>query len=73
MSEISNPVKAIRHYCVDVCACGSLQAVRDCHGDEMSIPCPLYPFRFGTNPYRAKRAMTDEQKAQMLANLKSKR
>lgn len=25
--------------------------------------CPIYPFRFGKNPFRAARTMSDEQKA----------
>ena len=24
--------------------------------------CPVYPFRMGTNPYRTKREMTEEQR-----------
>ena len=42
-------LRAIRQYCLG-CA-GSSQAVRDCYGDTaVDGPCPLYRFRFGTNP-----------------------
>ena len=57
MSEITNPVKAIRQFCID-CNGGSLYEVKNC----TSPNCALFPFRFGKNPYRTKREMTDEQK-----------
>ena len=45
-----NPVKAIREYCLE-CSCGSSNEVKLCTIER----CPLYAFRFGENPYRAKR------------------
>ena len=60
--EITNPVKAIRAKCID-CCCGSTAEVKDCP----AVNCPLYPFRFGKNPYRQRREMTEEQK-QVLAD-----
>lgn len=54
----TNPVKAIRAHCLD-CCCGSSEEVKKCPVDY----CPLYPFRFGKNPYRAKRELTEEQRA----------
>lgn len=47
--EIKNPLKAIRQNCLD-CVCGSEKEVRLCP----STVCPLYPFRFGYNPYYSK-------------------
>ena len=65
MEEIRNPVKAIRAFCLDCCG-GSSAEVADC----TSRICPLKPFRFGKNPYRTKRELTEEQRkaaAQRLA------
>jgi hypothetical protein len=41
-----SPLKAIRKYCLS-CEDGSA-GVKDCAIKD----CPLYPFRFGTNPAR---------------------
>lgn len=54
---ITNPAKAIRAFCVE-CSNGSSHEVKNCPRDV----CPLYPFRFGKNPYRQRREMTEEQK-----------
>jgi hypothetical protein len=63
-NRITNPVKAIRAKCLE-CSCGSSNEVTLC-----SIPdCALYPFRFGKNPYRSKRELTDEQKEIMTKRL----
>lgn len=53
----TNPVKAIRAFCVDCCG-GSTNEVKLCP----SVRCALYPFRFGRNPYRTKRELTEEQR-----------
>lgn len=66
MTEITNPVKAIRAKCLD-CCCGSPEEVRQCPCEN----CALYPFRFGKNPYRAKREYTEEQKAAMVAQFRN--
>ena len=66
--EIRNPVKAIRQNCLD-CVCGSANEVRLCP----STNCPLYPFRFGTNPYRTERVLTEEQKKLQAEKLRSAR
>lgn len=63
-----NPVKAIRAKCLD-CCCGQPNEVRLCTIER----CPLHPFRFGTNPYRAKREYTEEQRAEMAMRLKNAR
>ena len=62
MTEITNPVKAIRAFCVE-CSNGSTTEIKECPVNK----CPLYPFRFGKNPYRQRREMTEEQK-QVLAD-----
>lgn len=67
MSEITNPVKAIRAKCLD-CS-GTTNEVKECPVTK----CPLYPFRFGKNPYRTKRELTEEQKAKMAERLSKAR
>ena len=52
-----NPVKAIRAKCIDCCG-GMMSMVQNC-----GIPsCPTYPFRFGKNPFRTKKEMSEEQR-----------
>lgn len=58
MTEITNPVKAIRAKCLD-CCCGSPEEVRQCPCEN----CALYPFRLGKNPYRANKEPTEAQRA----------
>ena len=62
--KITNPVKAIRAFCIDCCG-GSANEVKLC----TSPKCALYPFRLGKNPYRTKRVMTDEQRAEATERL----
>ena len=68
MDEITNPVKAIRAKCID-CCCGSTAEVKDCP----AVKCPLYPFRFGKNPYRQRREMSEEQKQVLAGRLREAR
>ena len=42
------PLKALRLRCID-CSGGSLAGVRRC----VFVQCPAWPFRMGTNPWRA--------------------
>ena len=60
MEYKTNPVKAIREKCLD-CCCGSSSEVKLCPCED----CHLYPFRFGKNPFRQKREMTEEQRKVM--------
>lgn len=60
---ITSPIKAIRAKCLD-CCCNQNTEVKLCTATN----CPLYPFRFGKNPYY-KRTLTDEQKAEMAQRL----
>ena len=58
------PLKAVRLKCLD-CCCGSAHEVKLCTATK----CPLYPFRDGRNPFKAKREYTPEQKAALNAHL----
>lgn len=60
------PQKAIRLKCLD-CMCDQASEVKQCP----SVSCPLYPFRFGKNPYVTKREYTEEQKRAMTERLRS--
>ena len=62
----TNPVKAIREYCLGCCL-ESAKEVKLCPAAE----CSLHAFRMGTNPYRKKRELTPEQKAQLAERLKN--
>ena len=64
MADLHNPVKAIRAKCLR-CTCDQLVEVDKCPITD----CPLYPFRYGKNPYRAKRTITPEQNARNLETL----
>lgn len=68
MANLKNPVKAIRANCLE-CCCGSAYEVERCP----STDCPLYPFRFGKNPYRTPRVLTDEQRIAAAARLSNNR
>ena len=48
---IKSPARAIRAKCLD-CCCGSSQEVRLCPATD----CPLFPFRFGRNPFYGENA-----------------
>lgn len=52
-----NPVKAIRLKCMD-CSGGKMNEVEKCPCDQ----CALWPFRFGKNPFRTKRELSEEQR-----------
>ena len=61
---MQTPIKAIRAKCLD-CCCGSAQEVRLC----TIASCPLYPYRFGKNPYRTKRQLSEEQRNALISRL----
>jgi len=63
-----NPVKAIRKHCLD-CLGNSPTAVEECTNES----CELYDFRFGKNPHRTKRVMTEEQREAAKQRLASAR
>lgn len=60
MADLQNPIKAIRAYCLG-CMCDQPNEVALCPVTK----CELYPFRFGKNPYRKTRELTEEQKAEL--------
>lgn len=64
MPDLHNPVKAIRAKCMR-CTCDQPGEIDKCP----IVDCPLYPFRYGKNPYRAKRVITPEQNARNLETL----
>jgi hypothetical protein len=49
--EPMTPMEVIRAKCLDCCA-GSAQEVRYC----VSTACPSWPYRMGSNPFRAERS-----------------
>ena len=64
---IKNPIKAIREKCVE--CVGSRHEVAFCNGYD----CPLFQFRHGKNPFRAKREMTEDQRQASIERLKKAR
>lgn len=67
-NEITNPVKAIRAFCLE-CSCGQTSEVKACP----MYRCPLYPFRMGKNPYRQRREMSEEEKRVLADRLRESR
>ena len=67
-NEITNPVKAIRAFCLE-CSGDSTSEVKWCPREV----CPLYPFRLGKNPYRQRREMTEEEKRVLADRLREAR
>lgn len=68
MEEKVAVLKAIRNKCLECCG-DSPYEVKNC----TSKTCPLYVFRFGKNPFRQKREMTDEQREQASERLRKAR
>lgn len=60
----TNPVKVLRLKCLD-CCCGSAKEVALCPAED----CPLWPWRFGRNPYRKKRELSAEESAAIAERL----
>ena len=61
----TNPIKAIRKKCVD-CSAGSVREVKNCEKEN----CALHPFRFGKNPFRTKRELTEEERGALRERMK---
>lgn len=68
MEYETNPVKAIRKKCLDCCM-GQQEEVKQCPIED----CPLWCYRFGKNPFRAKRELTEEQKAALRSRMENAR
>lgn len=60
---MTTPLKAIRANCIDCCG-GSRHEVKLCPATN----CPLYPFRFGKNPF-VKREFSEEQRQEAAERL----
>ena len=63
--KITSPIKAIRAKCLD-CNQTSYE-VKLCPVKQ----CPLWDFRFGKNPYRSTRVMSDEQRKAAVERLRA--
>lgn len=61
-------LQALRARCVDCCA-GQVSEVRRC----VSLNCPSWPFRMGYNPWRERKPLSAERKAQVAAALAAAR
>lgn len=57
-----SPLKALRARCLDCCA-GSAHEVRLC----TAAACPLWPFRMGSNPWRAQPSSERREQGRALA------
>lgn len=57
VGEELNRGQAIKAKCLD-CCCGQRDEVTLCP----AVDCPLWPYRFGTNPYSNRKPMSEEQK-----------
>lgn len=68
MADIRSPAKAIRAFCIE-CMGGNSNYVREC----TTTSCSLHPFRFGKNPYRTPRQLTEEQKQAAAERLRAVR
>ena len=66
---IKSPLKAIRKNCLECVGC-SIVEVKLCPVEK----CPLWPFRFGKNPYtKRNQNLTEEQKEKIAERLKKAR
>lgn len=65
---VTSPLKAIREKCKDCCG-NSAQEVKLCPVKS----CKNWPYRFGKNPFRKKRELTDEQRLAMAERLEKAR
>ena len=59
-------LKVIRAKCLE-CCCGSPGEVRDC----IITSCPSWPYRMGSNPWRAKKVLLPEQRRALIAGAKA--
>ena len=57
-------LRAVRAKCLE-CSAGSPKEVDLCPVTD----CSLYPFRYGKNPFRAKREMSDKQREEVKERL----
>jgi hypothetical protein len=62
-----SPLKIIREHCLD-CSNGQYSEVENCPCDK----CKLWPYRFGKNPFREPKKLTDEQRQKIRERLSRK-
>lgn len=67
MNEKPKPLTSIREFCYECCGF-SRADVKTCPSKK----CPLWPFRFGKNPY-VSRNMSEEQRRKSAERLKKYR
>jgi hypothetical protein len=67
--QATSPLKAIKLKCRNDCCVGDRDMWKNC----VVTDCQLYPFRMGTNPFRKKREMTEEQKEKSSERLRKAR
>jgi hypothetical protein len=60
-----NPLKALREKCLDCCV-GNVAEVRKC----VSTDCALWPFRSGSNPFRKRSVLSEDEKRRRAAQLR---
>lgn len=65
---LEKPLDAIKEKCLD-CSVYDEDEVKLC----TCTSCTLWPFRFGTNPYRGTRNLSEEQRAAAAERMKSVR
>ncbi len=58
--DAKNPLTAIRLKCLD-CGGGSITEIKLCPVDD----CPLYIYRFGKNPNRTRKVLSEEQRKKL--------
>jgi hypothetical protein len=61
-------LQVIRAKCMDCCV-EQADEVRKC----TAITCPNWPYRMGSNPFRAKRQLSDEQRTALVERLAASR
>ena len=59
------PLDAIKQKCKQDCCCGDRESWTNCSNNE----CPLWHFRFGTNPFRKRTELSDERKQYLIDQL----
>ena len=66
-TKTSNPLKAIKAFCAD--CIGTVHTRAGCTHSS----CVLFDYRDGMNPRRKKKALTEQQRHRMAANMKRMR
>ena len=68
MSKQLNPLSSIKAHCRE-CSGGIIEEHKNCPVTD----CFLHPYRLGTNPFRKKREMNEDQKQAIAERLKKAR